>query len=58
MRLIGLAFLLLLLGFLVVFLTVLRVIDSSLPLLLLAYAASLTGLSLGLIRIAEQQWGS
>jgi len=54
-RLIGLAFLLLLLGFLLVFLSVLRVIDASFPMLLLADAASLTGLCLGIIGIAQER---
>jgi len=47
--------LLLLLGFLLVFLSVLRVIDASFPMLLLAYAASLTGLCLGIIGIAQER---
>lgn len=55
MRLIGLAFTLLMLGFSLVFLTVLRVIDASFPVLLLAYTASMTGLCLGLIGIARSR---
>ena len=57
MRLIALACLLLLLGFLVVFLVVLRVIGASFPLLLLAYGTSLMGLCLGLLGIAQQRYG-
>jgi hypothetical protein len=50
-----LAFLLLLLGFLLVFLTVIRVINASIPLLLVAYAASLAGLCLGIMRMKNAE---
>ena len=55
MRLIGLAFGLLLLGFLLVFSTVLRVIEANFLLMFLAYAGSVTGLCLGYVGIARTQ---
>lgn len=55
MGLIGLAFGMLLLGFLLVFSTVLRVIDANFLLLFLAYASSLTGLCLGYVGIAQER---
>ncbi len=53
MRMIGLAFGLLVLGFLLVFVTVLRLMDANFLLLFLAYASSLTGLCLGYVGIAQ-----
>jgi hypothetical protein len=55
MTLIATALLLLLFGFAVVFLTVLRVVEATFPLLLLAYGMSLVGLCLGLISIAQDR---
>lgn len=49
MRLIAFGFALLLLGFLVIFLMVLRLIQPSFPWSFLAYAISFTGLLLGLV---------
>lgn len=55
MRMIGLAFGLLLFGFLLVFLTVLRVLDANFLLLFLAYGGSIVGLCLGYVGIAQTQ---
>jgi hypothetical protein len=55
MKLIGLAIGLLIVGFALVLLSAVRVIDPSLPLLLLAYGGSLAGLCVGYVGIAQSQ---
>lgn len=55
MRLLAIAGALVVAGFVLVFLMVLRVLDPSFALSFLAYAASLLGLLLGLVAVARQR---